>query len=63
MGYSEIYRELNHQAEERFALMEERIAQIRRKAETKEQFADYFEKNAEFSADAGTGFTEKKGGN
>lgn len=48
MGYSEIYEELNHQAEERFELMEERIAQICSKAETKEQFADYFQKNAAF---------------
>ncbi len=48
MGYSEIYQELNSQAEERFALMEERIAQIREKAETEEQFSGYFEKNADF---------------
>lgn len=48
MGYSEIYEELNYQAEERFELMEERIAQICSKAETKEQFADYFQKNAAF---------------
>lgn len=48
VGYSEIYEELNHQAEERFELMEERIAQICSKAETKEQFADYFQKNAAF---------------
>ena len=48
MGYSEIYEELNHQVEERFELMEERIAQICSKAETKEQFADYFQKNAAF---------------
>lgn len=48
MSYSEIYQELNQQAEERFALMEERIAEICKKAETKEQFVDYFEKNAAF---------------
>ena len=48
VGYSEIYEELNHQAEERFELMEERIAQICSKAETKEQFSDYFQKNAAF---------------
>ena len=48
VGYSEIYEELNHQAEERFELMEERMAQICSKAETKEQFADYFQKNAAF---------------
>ncbi len=48
VGYSEIYEELNHQARERFELMEERIAQICSKAETKEQSADYFQKNAAF---------------
>lgn len=48
VSYSEIYRELNEQAEERFALMEERIAEIRTKAETIETFVDYFEKTAAF---------------
>ena len=42
MSYSEIYQELNVQAAERFALMEERIAEIRTKAEVAEPFADYF---------------------
>lgn len=48
VSYSEIYQELNEQATERFTLMEERILQIRTKAETAEPFADYFEKTAAF---------------
>ena len=48
MSYSEIYQELNVQAAERFALMEERIAEIRTKAEVAEPFADYFEQTADF---------------
>lgn len=48
MSYSEIYQELNEQAAERFALMEERIAEIRTKAEAAEPFADYFEQTADF---------------
>lgn len=48
MSYSEIYQELNEQAAERFALMEERIAEIRTKAEVAEPFADYFEQTADF---------------
>lgn len=53
MSYKEIYCEGNEQAEERFALMEERVAQICSKAETAEPFADYFEKTAAFLLELG----------
>lgn len=48
MNYRELYRESNEQTAERFALVEERISEISRKAETAEGFAAYFEQNAAF---------------
>lgn len=48
MGYREIYLEPNELAKERFGLMEERVAEIRTKAEVVEPFATYFEQTAAF---------------
>lgn len=48
MGYREIYLEPNELAKERFGLMEERVAEIRTKAEVMEPFAAYFEQTAAF---------------
>lgn len=62
MSYSEIYRELNEQAEERFALMEERIAEIRVNAEVAEPFADYFEKTAAFLMELAKIYRQREAG-
>ena len=48
MGYRELYQESNELAVERFALMEERLSDIRKKAEVAEIFAAYFEQAAAF---------------
>lgn len=48
MSYKIFYEEANEQAKERFALVEERIAQIAAAPEVKEPFADYFKRTAEF---------------
>lgn len=48
MGYREIYQEDNENAAERFELVKERICQAAAQPETKEQFADYFQKTAQF---------------
>lgn len=48
MSYKIFYEEANEQAKERFALVEERIAEIAKAPEVKEPFADYFKKTAEF---------------
>ncbi len=47
MGYQDIYQESNILAEERLALVMERIAEISRETEVAEQFDDYFKKTAE----------------
>ena len=48
MGYRDIYKELNEQAEERFSLVMERIAEIAEETDVPETFDDYFKKTAEF---------------
>lgn len=48
MGYKELYQESNELAEERFALIEERLSDIKKKAEVTETFALYFEQTAAF---------------
>lgn len=48
MGYRDIYKELNEQAEERFSLVMERIAEIAKETDVPETFDDYFKKTAEF---------------
>lgn len=48
MNFKELYQASNELAAERFTLMEERIAEISRKAETAEEFAAYFEQTAAF---------------
>ena len=48
MGYRDIYKELNEQAEERFLLVMERIAEIAEETDVPEKFDDYFKKTAAF---------------
>lgn len=48
MGYRDIYKESNEQAEERFSLVMERIAEIAEETDVPEKFDDYFKKTAEF---------------
>lgn len=48
MSYREIYEKDNKLAEERFGLVCERIRQAAERPETQEQYADYFQKTAEF---------------
>lgn len=48
MGYRDIYKESNEQAEERFSLVMERIAEIAEETDVPETFDDYFKKTAEF---------------
>ena len=48
MGYRDIYKESNEQAEERFSLVMERIAEIAKETDVPETFDDYFKKTAEF---------------
>ena len=48
MSYKEFYESANAAAEERFALVRERIAQIKEETGVKEPFADYFKKNVAF---------------
>lgn len=48
MGYRDIYKELNEQAEERFSLVMERIAEIAKEKDVPETFDDYFKKTAAF---------------
>ena len=48
MGYRDIYKESNEQAEERFLLVMERIAEIAKETDVPETFDDYFKKTAEF---------------
>lgn len=48
MGYRDIYKESNEQAEERFLLVMERIAEIAEETDVPETFDDYFKKTAEF---------------
>lgn len=48
MGYKELYHESNEQAEERFALVMERITEIRNATDVPETFDDYFKKTASF---------------
>ena len=48
MGYQDIYREMNEQVEERFALAAERVGEIEKHAETAEPYAAYFRKTAGF---------------
>ena len=62
MSHSEIYQELNEQAAERFSLMEERIAEIGKKAETAEPFADYFEKTAAFLTELAKIYRQREAG-
>ena len=42
MGYRDIYKESNEQAEERFSLVMERIAEIAEETDVPEKFDDYF---------------------
>ena len=46
MGYRDIYKESNEQAEERFSLVMERIAEIAEETDVPEKFDDYFKKTA-----------------
>lgn len=62
MSYSEIYRELNEQAEERFELMEERITEICSKAEVSEAYTGYFEKTAAFLMELAKIYRQKAAG-
>ena len=48
MGYRDIYKESNEQAEERFSLVMERIAEIAEETDVPEKFDDYFKKTAAF---------------
>lgn len=48
MGYRDIYKESNEQAEERFSLVMERIAEIAKETDVPETFDDYFKKTAAF---------------
>lgn len=48
MGYRDIYKESNEQAEERFSLVMERIAEIAKETDVPEKFDDYFKKTAAF---------------
>lgn len=48
MGYRDIYKESNEQAEERFSLVMERIAEIAKETDVPETFDDYFKKTAVF---------------
>lgn len=48
MGYRDIYKESNEQAEERFSLVMERIAEIAEETDVPETFDDYFKKTAAF---------------
>lgn len=48
MGYRDIYKESNEQAEERLLLVMERIAEIAEETDVPETFDDYFKKTAEF---------------
>lgn len=48
MGYRDIYKESNEQAEERFLLVMERIAEIAEETDVPETFDDYFKKTAAF---------------
>lgn len=47
-GYQKVYESANEQAAERYALVLERIREAARGPETKERFADYFQKTASF---------------
>ena len=47
MLYKELYKESNELAEERFALVRERIAEIEEKPETKEKYKEYFRQTAQ----------------
>ena len=42
MGYRDIYKESNEQAEERFSLVMERIAEIAEETDVPEKFDDCF---------------------
>ena len=48
MGYKELYKESNEQAEERFSLVMERIGEIAKETDVPETFEDYFKKTAAF---------------
>ena len=48
MGYRDIYKESNEQAEERFLLVMERTAEIAEETDVPETFDDYFKKTAAF---------------
>lgn len=48
MRYRDIYKESNEQAEERFSLVMERIAEIAKETDVPETFDDYFKKTAAF---------------
>lgn len=48
MSHKELYQESNELAGERFALMEERLTDIQKKAEVTERFVAYFEQTASF---------------
>lgn len=48
MGYRDIYKESNEQAEERFSLVMERIAEIAEETDVPEKFDDFFKKTAAF---------------
>ena len=48
MSHKELYQESNELAGERFALMEERLTDIQKKAEVTEHFVVYFEQTAAF---------------
>ena len=47
MLYKELYKESNELAEERFALVRERIAEIEEKPETEEKYKEYFRQTAQ----------------
>ncbi len=47
-GYQKVYESANEQAAERYALVLERIREAAHGPETKERFADYFQKTASF---------------
>ena len=48
MGYRDIYKESNEQAEERFSLVMERFAEIAEETDVPEKFDDFFKKTAAF---------------
>ena len=48
MGYRDIYKESNEQAEERFSLVMERIAEIAEETDVPEKFDDFLKRPQHF---------------